>query len=77
MELHIAALARQQGDIQRGAEALDPLGGKEPTKRGEKVDKSFEAALAEAAGQLDQAAGRQPRARRHRLPHHGALDGQG
>lgn len=41
--------------LSSGAESLDPLGGKEEIQRGGKVDKSFEAALAEVAGQLEQA----------------------
>ncbi len=37
-----------------GAESLDPLGGKEELRGGEKVSKNFEAALAEVAGQIEQ-----------------------
>ncbi|MEO6589455.1 MAG: hypothetical protein ABIP06_09140, partial [Pyrinomonadaceae bacterium] len=40
--------------LSSGAESLDPLGGKEDV-RGEKVSKNFEAALAEVAGQIENA----------------------
>lgn len=40
--------------LSSGAESLEPLGGKEDV-RGEKVSKNFEAALAEVAGQIEQA----------------------
>lgn len=40
--------------LSSGAESLDPLGGKEEI-RGGKVSKSFESALAEVAGQIEQA----------------------
>jgi hypothetical protein len=40
--------------LSSGAESLDPLGGKEEI-RGGKVSKNFEAALAEVAGQIEQA----------------------
>lgn len=38
-----------------GAEPIDPLGGKD-VPRGGRVDKNFEAALAEVAGQIEQTA---------------------
>ena len=41
--------------LSSGAESLDPLGGKEELRGGEKVSKSFETALAEVAGQIEQA----------------------
>lgn len=37
-----------------GADSLDPLGAKEAVQGGGKVDKSFETALAEVAGQIEQ-----------------------
>lgn len=40
--------------LSSGAESLGPLGGKEELSGGEKVSKKFEAALAEAAGQIEQ-----------------------
>ena len=40
--------------LSSGAESLDPLGGKEELRGGEKVSKNFEAALAEVAGQIEQ-----------------------
>lgn len=40
--------------LSSGAESLDPLGGKEEI-RGGKVSKNFESALAEVAGQIEQA----------------------
>lgn len=40
--------------LSSGAEALDPLGGKEDV-RGKKTDKSFETALAQVAGEIEKA----------------------
>jgi hypothetical protein len=51
------AIKKTGSPLSSGAESLDPLGGKEPLRGGGKVDKSFETALAEVAGQIDQAAG--------------------
>lgn len=42
--------------LSSGAESLDPLGGKEEI-RGGKVSRNFESALAEVAGQIEQADG--------------------
>lgn len=41
--------------LSSGAESIDPLGGKEELRGGEKVSKNFEAALAEVAGQIENA----------------------
>ena len=41
--------------LSSGAESLDPLGGKDEPRGGEKVSKNFEAALAEVAGQIENA----------------------
>ena len=49
------AIKKTSSPLSSGAEALDPLGGKDDLQRGGKVDKNFEAALAEVAGQLEQA----------------------
>ena len=49
------AIKKTGSPLSSGAEALDPLGGKETVKQGGKVDKNFEATLAEVAGQLEQA----------------------
>jgi hypothetical protein len=43
--------------LSSGAESLDPLGGKEELRGGEKVSKNFEAALAEVAGQIEKTDG--------------------
>ena len=51
------AIKKTSSPLSSGAESLDPLGGKDELQRGGKVDKNFEAALAEVAGQIDQAAG--------------------
>ncbi len=51
------AIKKTGSPLSSGAESLDPLGGKEPLRGGGKVDKNFEAALAEVAGQIEQAAG--------------------
>ena len=50
------AIKKTGSPLSSGAEGLDPLGGKDELNRGGKVDKNFEAALAEVAGQIDQAA---------------------
>ncbi|CAN5695589.1 hypothetical protein BH20ACI4_BH20ACI4_11460 [soil metagenome] len=42
--------------LSSGAESLDPLGGKDELRGGEKVSKNFETALAEVAGQIEQSA---------------------
>ena len=47
------AIKKTSSPLSSGAESLDPLGGKDEL-RGGKVDKNFEAALAEVAGQLEQ-----------------------
>lgn len=49
------AIKKTSSPLSSGAESLDPLGGKDTVKGGGKVDKSFETALAEVAGQIDQA----------------------
>lgn len=43
--------------LSSGTESLDPLGGKEELRGGEKVSKNFETALAEVAGQIEQSDG--------------------
>ncbi len=50
------AIKKTGSPLSSGAEGLDPLGGKDNLQRGGKVDKNFEAALAEVAGQIEQAA---------------------
>lgn len=50
------AIKKTGSPLSSGAEGLDPLGGKD-VRGGEKVERSFESALAEVAGQLEQAAG--------------------
>lgn len=40
--------------LSSGSEALEPLGAKDELRRGGKVEKNFEAALAEVAGQIEQ-----------------------
>jgi len=49
------AIKKTGSPLSSGAESLDPLGGKDPLRQSAKVDKNFEAALAEAAGQIEQA----------------------
>lgn len=49
------AIKKTGSPLSSGAESLDPLGGKDNLQRGGKVDKNFEAALAEVAGQIEQA----------------------
>ncbi len=49
------SVKKTSSPLSSGAESLDPLGGKDELQRGGKIDKNFEAALAEAAGQLEQA----------------------
>jgi hypothetical protein len=49
------SVKKTSSPLSSGAESLDPLGGKDELQRGGKVDKNFEAALAEVAGQLEQA----------------------
>ena len=48
------SIKKTSSPLSSGAEALEPLGGKEEV-RGEKVDGGFEAALANFAGELEQA----------------------
>jgi hypothetical protein len=50
------AIKKTSSPLSSGAESIDPLGGKD-IQRGGKIDKNFEAALAEVAGQIEQAAG--------------------
>lgn len=50
------SIKKTSSPLSSGAESLDPLGGKDDVQRGGKVDKSFEAALAEVSGQIEQAA---------------------
>lgn len=47
------SVKKTSSPLSSGAEALEPLGGKDELKQG-KVEKSFEAALAELAGQIEQ-----------------------
>lgn len=47
------AIKKTSSPLSSGAESLDPLGGKEAIQSG-KVDKSFESALAELSGQVEQ-----------------------
>lgn len=49
------AIKKTGSPLSSGAESLDPLGGKDKVRGGGKVDKNFETALAEAAGQIEQA----------------------
>ena len=49
------SIKKTSSPLSSGAESLDQLGEKDKLQRGGKVDKSFEAALAEVSGQLDQA----------------------
>ena len=51
------AIKKTGSPLSSGAEPLDPLGRKETLSRGGKVEKNFEAALAEVAGQIEQVAG--------------------
>ncbi len=51
------AIKKTGSPLTGGAEPLDPLGGKDEIQRGGRVDKNFEAALAEVAGQIEQVAG--------------------
>ncbi|MBS1795828.1 MAG: hypothetical protein JSS81_18380 [Acidobacteria bacterium] len=48
------SVKKTSSPLSSGAESLDPLGGQEELQRGPRVEKNFEAALAEVAGQLDQ-----------------------
>jgi hypothetical protein len=50
------AIKKTGSPLSSGAESLDPLGGKD-VRRGGKIDGNFEAALAEVADQIEQAAG--------------------
>jgi hypothetical protein len=50
------AIKKTGSPLSSGAESIDPLGGKD-IQRGGRIDKNFEAALAEVAGQIEQAAG--------------------
>jgi hypothetical protein len=47
------AIKKTSSPLSSGAEPVDPLGGKEQLNRGGRVDKNFEAALAEVAGQIE------------------------
>lgn len=49
------SIKKTSSPLSSGAESLDPLGGKDELQRSGKVDKSFEAALAEVTGQIEQA----------------------
>ncbi len=49
------AIKKTGSPLGSGAESLDPLGGKDEVRGSGKVDKNFETALAEAAGQIEQA----------------------
>ena len=48
------SVKKTSSPLSSGAESLDPLGGKEEIGRGGKIEKNFEAALAEIAGQIEQ-----------------------
>ncbi len=49
------SVKKTSSPLSSGSESLDQIGGKDELLRGGKVDKNFEAALAEVAGQLDKA----------------------
>lgn len=49
------SVKKTSSPLSSGTESIDQLANNEEIKRGGKVDKNFEAALAEVAGQLDQA----------------------
>jgi hypothetical protein len=49
------SVKKTSSPLSSGAESLDPLGGAGQTQRGERVEKNFEAALAELAGEVESA----------------------
>lgn len=49
------AIKKTGSPLSSGAQPLDPLGGKNEIQPGGRVDKNFEAALAEVSGQIEQA----------------------
>jgi hypothetical protein len=51
------AIKKTGSPLSSGAEPLDPLGGQDAPRPGGKVDRNFEAALAEVAGQIEQVSG--------------------
>lgn len=48
------SVKKTSSPLSSGAESLEPLSRKDETRRGGQVEKNFEAALAEVAGQIDQ-----------------------
>lgn len=48
------SVKKTSSPLSSGAESLDPLGGKDELQRGGKVEKNFEAALAELAGSIEE-----------------------
>lgn len=48
------AIKKTSSPLSSGAESLDQIGGKNELQRGGKVEKNFEAALAELAGEIEQ-----------------------
>jgi len=51
------SVKKTSSPLSSGAEPLEPLSAKDELRRGAKVEKNFEAALAEVAGQIEQAGG--------------------
>lgn len=49
------SIKKTSSPLSSGSEALEPLGGKEKSAGGAKIDKSFEAALAGVAGEIESA----------------------
>ncbi|HEX8368796.1 MAG TPA: hypothetical protein VF604_09655 [Pyrinomonadaceae bacterium] len=48
------SVKKTSSPLSSGSEALEPLSAKDELRRGGKVEKNFEAALAEVAGQIEQ-----------------------
>jgi hypothetical protein len=48
------SVKKTSSPLSSGSEALEPLSSKDELRRGGKIEKNFEAALAEVAGQIDQ-----------------------
>ncbi len=73
------SVKKTSSPLSSGSEAVDSLGGKDELKRG-KVEKSFEAALAELSGQLEQAGSEKTdsptRAKFQQIASEGNLDSQ-
>jgi hypothetical protein len=51
------SVKKTSSPLSSGSEALEPLSPKDELRRGGKIEKNFEAALAEVAGQIDQTGG--------------------